>query len=115
MEVVRTHIGTHIGSKRLKRKCKCECRGEQKKRRLLAQAREIQDPLERKEERERIKAMSVRPQIPHNPMINAGAIMVTSLVYMDLDNDVRFDKVRMAIQDERGRPILLCIRVWTAW
>ena len=39
------------------------------------------------------KEMEIRPQIPHNPYINAGAIMCASLVKPNAAEDERFDYV----------------------
>ena len=44
--------------------------------RLLKEAHSIPDAAMRKAAIEAAKAMPIRPAIPHNPCINAGAIMV---------------------------------------
>ncbi len=54
---------------------------------------EIQDATKRDEELERVEKMPIRPAIPHNPLINAGAIMCASLVKPEADEADRFDYV----------------------
>ena len=47
-------------------------------------------------------SMKIRPAIPHNPCINAGAIMCASLVLPEASEDERFDHVMGVWRDLCG-------------
>ena len=48
------------------------------------------------------EALKIRPAVPHNPYINAGAIMCASLVHPKKSEDVRFDRVMHVWQELCG-------------
>ena len=63
------------------------------RKRMMQRALSIENPEKRDNAVRETKEYPIRPSIPHNPLINAGAIMCASLVKQEVDEAQRFDYV----------------------
>ena len=66
------------------------------------EAQAIKDPAERRKALAEVEASVPRPAVPHNPLINAGAIMAASLVQPKASMAERFDNVMQTWRDLCG-------------
>ena len=93
---VHQHVGKEPSGRAFNQMCldeRARMADEKKRQAAIQKAESIFDPQERAQAVREAEKTHLSPAIPHNPLINAGAIMTSSLVWQDVDEASRFDRV----------------------